>query len=139
MSILEFRDTPLDKMDSVAAQIASRLSHPIVLFRADMAAGKTTLIKHLVKHLGGISDVSSPTFSIVNHYITDSGKNIYHFDFYRIDDPNQAYDMGYEEYFYSGDMCLVEWPDKIEALLPENVCTITIDKTENGRDICLEY
>ena len=70
--------------------------------------------------------MTSPTFAIVNQYTTREGKNIYHFDFYRINRLEEAYDFGYEEYFYSGDLCLVEWPEKIEQLLPDNVMTVRI-------------
>ena len=88
-------------------------------------AGKTTLIREIVAALGSADTVTSPTFAIVNQY--KAGKErIHHFDFYRIDDQREAYDFGYEEYFYSGDLCLVEWPEKIEQLLPDNTMTVRI-------------
>ena len=88
-------------------------------------AGKTTLIREIVAALGSADTVTSPTFAIVNQY--KAGKErIHHFDFYRIDDQREAYDFGYEEYFYSGDLCLVEWPEKIEQLLPENTMNVRI-------------
>ena len=89
-------------------------------------SGKTTLIREIVARLGADDTVTSPTFAIVNQYTTREGKNIYHFDFYRINRLEEAYDFGYEEYFYSGDLCLVEWPEKIEELLPEEVMTVRI-------------
>ena len=91
-----------------------------------MGAGNTTLIRELVARLGAADTVTSPTFAIFNQYTTREGKNIYHFDFYRINRLEEAYDFGYEEYFYSGDLCLVEWPEKIEELLPEEVMTVRI-------------
>lgn len=102
-------------------------------FNGDMGAGKTTLIKALCAALGVEDRVSSPTFSIVNEYESPLGP-VYHFDFYRLKNIQEAYDMGYEEYFYSPAYCLVEWPEKIEELLPERYIAvqITID-SENGR------
>ncbi len=100
----------------------------IFLFEGDMGAGKTTFIKVICETLGVEDVVSSPTFSIVNEYLAKSQK-IYHFDFYRIEDVQEAYDIGYEEYFYSGDLCLVEWPEKINSLLPPNYVKIEIKVT----------
>ena len=91
-----------------------------------MGAGKTTLIREIVAALGSEDTVTSPTFAIVNQYKAPGNRRIYHFDFYRIDDVREAYDFGYEEYFYSGDLCLVEWPEKIEQLLPDQVMTVRI-------------
>ncbi len=98
----------------------------VVVFRGEMGAGKTTLIREIASQLGVGDTVTSPTFAIVNQYKGVGDRNIYHFDFYRINDIREAYDFGYEEYFYSGDLCLVEWPEKIEQLLPENVVTVRI-------------
>ncbi len=98
----------------------------VVVFRGGMGAGKTTLIRAIAAALGSADTVTSPTFALVNQYKGADGRNIYHFDFYRIDDLREAYDFGYEEYFYSGDLCLVEWPEKIEALLPDDVVTVRI-------------
>src|SRR5690606_32906579 len=91
-----------------------------------MGAGKTTIIKALCEELGVKEHVTSPTFSIVNEYTGNSGL-IYHFDFYRLKNEQEAYDLGYEEYFYSGNYCFVEWPQKIESLLPQNAFSIYID------------
>ena len=98
----------------------------VVYLQGELGAGKTTLIREIVARLGADDTVTSPTFAIVNQYTTREGKNIYHFDFYRINRLEEAYDFGYEEYFYSGDLCLVEWPEKIEELLPEEVMTVRI-------------
>lgn len=98
---------------------------PIFIFEGEMGAGKTTLIKVLAKAFGVTEVVTSPTFSIVNEYDAD-GRIIYHFDFYRIKNLQEAYDIGYEEYFYSGNICLIEWPEKIASLLPEHYIKIEI-------------
>ena len=107
----------------------------IVLFYGDMGAGKTTLIKELCKTLGVKSETSSPTFSIVNEYqATDN--TIYHFDFYRLKNELEALDLGYEEYFYSGAWCFVEWPEKIAGLLPDHYVKVNIETTgPNSREI----
>ncbi|MCX2452927.1 tRNA (adenosine(37)-N6)-threonylcarbamoyltransferase complex ATPase subunit type 1 TsaE [Pedobacter sp. PLR] len=95
------------------------------IFEGEMGAGKTTFIKALAKALGVTDVVSSPTFSIVNEY-EGKGRIIYHFDFYRIKDLQEAFDIGYEEYFYSEHICLIEWPEKVEELLPEHYIKIEI-------------
>ena len=100
------------------------------IFQGDMAAGKTTFIKSLCEVLGVEDVVSSPTFSIVNEYESNDGP-IYHFDFYRLKNQQEAYDIGYEEYFYSGNYCLVEWPSKVEELLPEEYIKVEITVTGN--------
>lgn len=100
----------------------------IFLFEGDMGAGKTTFIKVIAETLGVKDLVSSPTFSIVNEYLALNGQ-VYHFDFYRIQDIQEAYDIGYEEYFYSGNVCLIEWPEKIAPLLPQHYIKIKIQET----------
>ncbi len=97
----------------------------IFLFYGNMGAGKTTFIKALCEALGVSEPVTSPTFSIVNEY-AGTGANVYHFDFYRLKNEYEALDMGYEEYFYSGNYCLVEWPEKIPGLLPLHYMRVTI-------------
>lgn len=104
----------------------------IFAFFGAMGAGKTTFIKILCKALQVDSIVTSPTFSIVNEYTTIDDKIIYHFDFYRIEDEDEVFDMGFEEYIDSGHICLMEWSENIEALLPENICKIHISEKENG-------
>ena len=98
-----------------------------------MGAGKTTLIKAICEELGVKENISSPTFSIVNEYHSAPGRKIYHFDFYRIKDLSEAYDMGYEEYFYSGACCFIEWPEKIDGLLPEEALKLEISVVEEIR------
>ncbi len=101
-------------------------------FYGEMGAGKTTLIKAICKELGVGDTTSSPTFSIINEYVAESGKPVFHFDFYRINNESEAYDFGYEEYFYSGELCLIEWPEKIENLLPIPHFKLKITVNESG-------
>ncbi|MFL5728104.1 MAG: tRNA (adenosine(37)-N6)-threonylcarbamoyltransferase complex ATPase subunit type 1 TsaE [Cytophagaceae bacterium] len=99
----------------------------IWLFEGQMGAGKTTLIKALCRELGVSDHVTSPTFSLINEYLTTKQETIYHFDFYRIKDQSEAADIGCGEYFYSGRLCLIEWPSMIPDLLPENYLKISLD------------
>lgn len=104
-------------------------------FYGEMGAGKTTFIKQFCKTLGVTETVSSPTYSIVNEYDLPDGKKVFHFDFYRIKNINEAFDMGAEEYFYSKNYCLVEWPQKIAELLPSNLVKVTITAMPNGQRV----
>ena len=128
------------ELPDVAEEVLRSLEgRSIVLFRGEMGAGKTTLIRAIMAELGSDDTISSPTFAIVNHYSTAQGEAVYHFDFYRIERPEEALDFGYEEYFYSGDLCLVEWPEKIEGLLPEEVMTVSIvADSEEERTITID-
>lgn len=113
-----FETLSLTDMPVVAGALCNALKHiPFAAFYGDMGAGKTTLIKEIVKTLGSTDHVSSPTFSLVNEYAIPRGA-VYHFDFYRTEDLEEVYDIGYEEYFFSGTICLVEWPQRITPLLP---------------------
>ena len=98
----------------------------VIAFYGSMGAGKTTLIKDLCHRMGVTDEVNSPTFAIVNEYITNEGEPVYHFDFYRIKKLEEAYDIGYENYFYSGHLCLIEWPELIEPLLPDRYVRVEI-------------
>ena len=100
---------------------------PVIAFSGELGAGKTTFIQWLCKELGVTAEVNSPTFSLVNEYFTPEGSSIYHFDLYRIEDPGEMYDMGYEEYFYSGDRCFIEWPEKASELIPEDALLVKIN------------
>jgi tRNA threonylcarbamoyladenosine biosynthesis protein TsaE len=104
-------------------------SQKIFLFYGNMGAGKTTFIKALCEQLGVAEPVTSPTFSIVNEYACNANK-VYHFDFYRLKNQEEALDMGYEEYFYSGNYCLIEWPEKIPDLLPDHYIKVSIQLQE---------
>lgn len=109
-------------------------NHKIWCFYGEMGAGKTTLIKALCEQMGVIQNVSSPTFSLVNEYQLAGGQCIYHFDFYRINNEEEAFDIGYETYFESGSICLIEWPEKIEGiLLGESTLRIQIDRRDGER------
>ncbi len=122
----------LSELPKVAEAVLGELrGRSVVLFRGPMGAGKTTLISRMAAALGAEDTVTSPTFALVNQYEGEGGRRIYHFDFYRINNVEEALDLGYEEYFYSGELCLVEWPEKIEPLLPEDAMTVTITVGED--------
>ena len=126
----------LSELPTAAVQIIEAIGDRNVLaFYGEMGAGKTTFIKAVCVALGVKETISSPTFSIVNEYLSASGRKIYHFDFYRIKDIDEAFDMGYEEYLYSDALCFIEWPEKIEAILPENVFPISISSDTHKRMI----
>ena len=120
---------------NLAAQtfIESMNGKKIYAFYGGMGAGKTTFIKAVCEQLGVTDVVTSPTFAIVNEYsLQDKGKYIYHFDFYRIKKESEIYDIGYEDYFYSGNICFLEWPELIEDLLPEDTVRIHITVRPDG-------
>ena len=121
----------LDDLPIIAKQIIGHVSSKTLLFYGDMGVGKTTLIKELSKQLKVDDVVSSPTFSLVNEYLSSEGKTIYHFDFYRIEDETEALDIGIEDYFYSDAWCFVEWPDKVKNLLPLNAVVIHLSINED--------
>lgn len=102
-------------------------------FFGKMGVGKTTLIKELCAELGVTDNVCSPTFAIVNEYVAGNGEPVYHFDFYRMKSVAEAYDIGYEEYFYSGCYCFTEWTEKVEELLPERYVRVEIEEQEGVR------
>ena len=107
--------------------------HPVVAFYGGLGAGKTTFIKALCDQLQVTDSVTSPSFAIVNEYHSAlTGRPVYHFDFYRIKKLEEVYDMGYEDYFYGGSLCFLEWPELIDELLPEDAKKVTIEETENG-------
>ena len=117
----------LSDLPQVAQAVIDSLDgRSVVVFRAGMGAGKTTLISRIVALLGAEDTVTSPTFALVNQY-EGTQHRIYHFDFYRIERVEEVLDFGYEEYFYSGDLCLIEWPELIEDLLPEDAMVVRIE------------
>ena len=118
----------LNELKDVAEAVIERLDgRNVVALYGPMGAGKTTLISAIMEHLGSTDNVTSPTFALVNQYNTANEQPVYHFDFYRINRIEEAFDMGYEEYFYSGDLCLVEWPELVEQLLPEEAMVVKIE------------
>ncbi|MDO4780238.1 MAG: tRNA (adenosine(37)-N6)-threonylcarbamoyltransferase complex ATPase subunit type 1 TsaE [Bacteroides sp.] len=124
----------INDLQKAAKEFISHIgSNKVFAFYGKMGAGKTTLIKAICEELGVTDTVASPTFAIVNEYRTkDKNEAIYHFDFYRIKQLGEVYDMGYEDYLYSGNLCFIEWPELIEELLPENTMTVNIETTEEG-------
>lgn len=127
----------IDKLDNIreAARrfVESIGESTVIAFYGKMGAGKTTFIKAVCEELGVEDVITSPTFAIVNEYRSDTtGELIYHFDFYRIKKIEEVYDMGYEDYFYSGALCFIEWPELVEDLLPGDVLKVTIEECEDG-------
>ena len=123
----------LDAINEAAKQfVAAMGSNRVFAFYGQMGAGKTTLIKALCTELGVDDVITSPTFAIVNEYTAGDGSPIYHFDFYRIKKLDEVYDMGYEDYFYNGGLCLIEWPELIESLLPEDAVEVHIAEQPDG-------
>ena len=119
--------------DAVSVLLDKTGDNRIIAFYGKMGAGKTTMIKEICRQLDVENIVSSPTFTLINEYHCKNGKSIFHFDFYRINKIEEVYDLGYEEYFYSGNLCLIEWAEKIEPLLPDNTLTVRIEETDNGK------
>ena len=107
-------------------------NNKIFAFYGEMGTGKTTFIKAVCEEMGVCEIVTSPTFAIINEYHTDKGEVVYHFDFYRIDKLEEVFDFGCEDYFYSGNVCFIEWPKLVEPLLPPDAVKISITETENG-------
>lgn len=122
----------ISDINLVAKQLLKSVNSKIVLFYGEMGIGKTTLISKIVKELGYKYDVSSPTFSIVNEYEVNDGL-VYHFDFFRLDDESEAFDIGFEDYLYTGNWCFIEWPDKVINLLPENVNEVYLEKDQESK------
>ncbi len=117
--------------------IAFAKEYRIVAFRGDLGAGKTTLIKNMCNFLGVKDNVTSPTFSIVNEYESADKQRVYHFDFYRLESEEEAFDMGIEDYFYGENLCLIEWPSKVENLLPEKRLEVHISIAKEGREFII--
>ncbi len=129
----------LEQIRDIAQEVIASSKHKILLFNGEMGVGKTTLIKEICSILGVEDTISSPTFSLVNEYATGNNEIVYHFDFYRIKDEEEALDMGIEDYFYNDNWCLVEWPQNIKNLLPLNSVNIHIELTsDNQRNIQLK-
>ena len=130
-TIFRFKD--LADLEAVSMELLKiGNSSPVWLFHGQMGVGKTTLVKSLCKQLGVKALVQSPTFALVNEYLSETKQTIFHFDFYRIRYETEALDMGIEEYFYSGNYCFVEWPEKISSLWPSKYMRINLSLEENG-------
>ncbi len=131
---MKIRIHSLDDIHEAARQFVEAMDQATVFaFRGKMGAGKTTFIKAVCEELGVEDQITSPTFSIVNEYRSDTtGELIYHFDFYRVEKEEEAYDMGYEDYFYSGAICFIEWPELVEDLLPGDTVDVKIEEDDLG-------
>jgi len=123
----------LDALPSTAAQFLRIAGDtPVIAFTGELGAGKTTFIQALCSALGVEMDVNSPTFALVNEYFTSTGESVYHFDLYRIEDPAELFDLGYEEYFFSGNRCFIEWPEKAIQLIPGDALMVRIVVKSDG-------
>jgi tRNA threonylcarbamoyladenosine biosynthesis protein TsaE len=120
-----FREVTQSELPLVAREMLVLAGdYRVWLFSGEMGAGKTTFIKAVCDELGVVDHMSSPTFSIVNEYLTGNGEKVFHFDFFRLKSEGEAYDIGTDDYFYSGNYCLVEWPEKIQGIIPEEHVSI---------------
>lgn len=134
---MEYRVANTESLPAAAAWLIENAGDKrVFVFQAPMGAGKTTFIKAICAYLKVKDSTSSPTFSIVNEYHSENGP-IYHFDFYRLKSEQEAFDLGYEEYFYSGDYCFIEWPEKIPNLIPEDAAIVKIEVTEDQSRIII--
>lgn len=122
----------LTEVSDISRQLLKVVKGKVLLFYGAMGTGKTTLIKELSSQLGVKDVVNSPTFSLVNEYMTQNKEIVYHFDFYRIEDESEAYDIGIEEYFYDNNWCLIEWPEKVENLLPLESVSVFLSINKDG-------
>ena len=131
---MEIRIENLEKIREAAREFVANIGESTVFaFYGKMGAGKTTFIKAVCEELGVEDVITSPTFAIVNEYRSDaSGELIYHFDFYRVKKIEEVYDMGFEDYFYSGALCFIEWPELCEEVLPEDTVKVTIEETPDS-------
>lgn len=134
-----FEAISIDGLEPICAFLKERSADcPTILFNGLMGSGKTTLIKSLCKALGSADRISSPTFSLVNEYLDQNGASIYHFDLYRVERQEELLDMGFEEYLDSGSICLIEWPEIAEGLLPTEVITVSIEENNGRRRISVQ-
>jgi tRNA threonylcarbamoyladenosine biosynthesis protein TsaE len=123
----------LEEVDRAAREFLDGTPEiPVVAFSGELGAGKTTFIQALCRALGVKAEVNSPTFSLVNEYFTPDGTPVYHFDLYRIEEPEELFDLGYEEYFFSGFRCFIEWPEKASHLIPDDALIVKIAILEDG-------
>ena len=127
-----------EELCAIAKMILEKYNSKVFLFYGEMGVGKTSFIKKFCKELGVSDVVSSPTFSIVNQYSNVNDEIIYHFDFYRTEKKEEVFDIGYEEYLFSSSYCFIEWPEKIEDLLPTNYLKINMKLDDNNRIINIQ-
>lgn len=123
----------MDDLPQIVRSVLANVEHRTILLKGNLGAGKTTIIKEFCRQLGVEDQATSPTFSIVNEYSTTVKEPVYHFDFYRLESLEEAYDIGAEEYFFSNHWCFVEWPEKVIDLIPMKHHTITIRTDGNTR------
>ena len=127
------KEYSLGDLTEIAEMILESLDgRNVIVFRGEMGAGKTTLISALCEVLGVEDDVTSPTFALVNNYLTAAGDDLYHFDFYRINKESEAYDIGIDEYFGGDGLCFIEWPQKISQILPDDIINVSINVLPDG-------
>lgn len=135
------RGVALSGLQEIARRVVGQLgSYKVWLFHGEMGSGKTTLIKEICKTAGVVDAMSSPTFAIINEYETSGHTSLFHFDFYRIRHEAEAYDIGVDEYFYSGYPCFIEWPEKIPSLIPPRYADVAIQvEDESHRNIVISF
>ena len=132
---LNFEINNENELDFISKEIIEKFKSKVFLFYGEMGVGKTAFIKSMCKHLNVIDVVSSPTFSIVNQYVNDQDEFVYHFDFYRTNNKNEIFDIGYEEYLFSDSFCFIEWPERLENLLPNIYLEIKMKLNDANRVI----
>ena len=134
--MIDLKINNLGEIEKTAKEFISQMGeNKIFAFYGEMGAGKTTFIKAICDYFGVTDIVSSPTFAIINEYLTSENEQIFHFDFYRLKNIHELFDIGYEDYFFSDNYCLIEWPEKIEEYLPEDTIrvNINVDRNKNTR------
>jgi len=141
MSANEYIVNGLADIERAASWILKKSAgYSLIAFYGELGAGKTTLIQEICRQEGVEKQATSPTFALVNEYVSKDNRVIFHFDFYRLEDPEEVFDIGFEEYISSGNRCLMEWPDKIEPFLPEETLRLYIDVLSKiSRIIRIEY
>ena len=132
---LNFEINNENELDFISKEIIEKFKSKVFLFYGEMGVGKTAFIKSICNHLNVIDVVSSPTFSIVNQYVNDQDEFMYHFDFYRTNNKNEIFDIGYEEYLFSDSFCFIEWPERLENLLPNKYLEIKMKLKDGNRVI----
>ena len=132
---LNFEINNENELDYISKEIIEKFKSKVFLFYGEMGVGKTAFIKSICKHLNVLDVVSSPTFSIVNQYVNDQDEFMYHFDFYRTNNKNEIFDIGYEEYLFSDSFCFIEWPERLDNLLPNKYLEIKMKLRDGNRVI----